>query len=254
MERHNPLLDPRPDDPIEEVHAYARDLAYLVLQYEWRFGWGLPHYHQLHDGTIMGKNHQTFLEKWGKGSLEDEKTPIRPNYATLESLEYIKTRLNSNNALNYLLTSKAFQLLDKPIQPPFIFISYRRMESSAFALLIESRLRFVGIPNVFIDKNIDAGTQWEQEIEAQVRQCKTFIVLIGSETLKSPMVRKEIQWAEEQGARIIPIWHNGHSLEDEKDCPPIVSSSNDIRVEGLAAKHYETAINELLNTLGYRTY
>jgi hypothetical protein len=65
------------------------------------------------------------------------------------------------------------------------------------------------------------------------------------------MVLKEIQWAENAGCRIISIWH-GCSID--ATAPEVLRTHHAIQVTGESALEYETAVNQLLNALGYRTY
>jgi hypothetical protein len=280
QQRHNPLLDPRPDDPIEQIHAYARDLAYLTLYGDYpSVMMDLPtneiflskqeisnHFNRKWGGFVHEKylteeqiktalGHRT--ESADKEGHIVEIRKVNPSLALLESWDNLQVRppTKERQQHTYKLTTKAFQLLEKPSRPPSIFISYRREESSAFALLIESRLLNVGALNVYLDKNIRAGEDWEQHLEHTIRQCKILIVLISTKSLnQTGMIEKEVAWAVETGCDIISIWHNKHRMQNEKNYPSILAKKQFIVVEDESAKHYETAINELLNTLGYRTY
>ncbi|NDJ76094.1 MAG: TIR domain-containing protein, partial [Chloroflexi bacterium] len=88
-------------------------------------------------------------------------------------------------------------------------------------------------------------------IKDTIKQSKFFVCLIGPKTLDSEMVRQEIQWAEESGCMIISIWH-GCEIGD--DCPEVLRERQAIQVTGESAREYETAVNTLLNSLGYSTY
>lgn len=269
----NPLELSAPTDPVQRVHAYARDLAYLAIHGELsaRIVWGIaglsdnPHEPRL--GYPDTTNRYYFREKWGA-----ETAKFSPFLDLLASYGYIliggetlpgtgSAQLwgheelqadKSHHVVTYLLSPKAFQLLERPATPPTVFISYKRKESSAFALLIEARLRMAGVDAVFIDKSIPAGEKWHGELETRIKSAQTFISLIGPETLASPMVQKEIAWAVEASCRIISIWHNNCTMPD--DCPGELKDRQYIVVADESAKGYETAINELLNSLGYRTY
>lgn len=266
----NPLLAPRPDDPIERVHEYARDLAYLIATGEVDDLQGRSPHQMVSTAEAINQ----FSLKWGgyvldtyltaeqKEKAADSKSELSsgtyykllvpgPSFSTLVSFGYM---MNVANAWH--LTEKAFALLEKPAVAPSTFISYRRAESSALALLIEARLRLVGVRDVFIDKNITAGEDWAQRLEDTIRACQVFIVLVGAHTLNAPaaVVEKEIALAVESNCRIISLWHNGHHLKHEKNYPSVLDKRQFIVVEHESARHYEMAINELLNSLGYRTY
>ena len=142
-------------------------------------------------------------------------------------------------------------MLEKPLAPLSVFISYKRDESSAFALLLQCRLRSVGL-DPFLDLNIAPGEDWSMYLEDRIQQSAYFISLLGPTTLDSPYVRQEIVWALENGPRtIIPVWHN--SFSDQDDHPELKEalSRNAIIVENENVEAYNNAVNKLLNFLGY---
>jgi hypothetical protein len=241
------LQQPRPDDPLEKIHDYARDLAYMALQgvisAEMRVGargWkGDPRYESELDSPDL----VAFRNKWWASD-----TFAGPDFGLLASYEYVTVpELDV-----YLLTAQALALLQKPAGKPMVFISYRRKDSSAFALLVEARLRLVGVDSIFIDKNIQAGEIWHERLAEIIGQCQHFICLVGPNTLTSPVIADEIRAAVAAGCRIISVWHAGQSMDDQT--PADLRKRHAISVTGESAREYETAISELLNTLGYRTY
>lgn len=273
----NPLHLPRPNDQIQQIHDYARDFAYLYLQNPW------IELHRVHQLFELDFHQIEFIRKWGGSlaSLSDEDwaqiesagimkratfdpDSLQPIVSVdrdiLESFGYLRSRVTSSGDTMFVPTQKAFELLDKPLKPPSIFISYRRSESSAFALLIESRLRLVGVTEVFIDRDIPGGSDWERHIRERIGNAQTFIVLVGAGTLTNAngWVEKELDWAvEAKCQRIIPIWHNQHTIEKQQNSghlPAVLSSSQGYTLKAETALEYETAVNWLLNTLGYRTY
>lgn len=166
-----------PEDYISRIRELARDLAFGVTNNWWgaRFPIDLP---------FNGQAFSNWLgAKWKpKGSHENI-----PSIDTLIAFGY------AEDTGNHLcrLTQRAYELLDKPATPPSVFISYRRSESSALGLLIEARLKMVGNPNPFIDKNLVAGDEWHGELQAKVQNCRYFVCLIGKTTLDSPMYSKK---------------------------------------------------------------
>lgn len=224
----NPLEQPLPEDPIARVHRLARDLAYGAVHNMWNAqiittnGWadGIPRY----------------LRLWGGK---------HPNVYLLSSFAY----LSKQGPGEYILTEKAFALLERPAITPSVFISYRRSESSAFGLLVEARLKMAGVQNPFLDKNLVPGDEWIQLLEQCIRQCQFFILLVGPITLESAYVQQEITWAMQSGANIIPIWHNGFS--GAQNYPIELETKNAIRVKEESAEEYELAIIRLLSRLGY---
>jgi hypothetical protein len=249
----NPLEQPRPDDLVDQIRAFARDLAYGVTIGAWE--------HDLYympggvflqavnneANQVYEANFQDLENKW-RGSRFYVDAPRALWLDLLQTFGYVKRETPDYSTL----TPEAFDLLKGPIVAPTIFISYRRGESSAFALLIEARLRIVGVSEVFIDKSIQAGDDWHGRLQQTIQSCKVFVCLIGPTTLDSEWVRTELQWAVEAGCTIISIRHGGYDFTD--GAPQILRDRQSIEVTGESAKEYEVAVNELLNSLGYRTY
>lgn len=149
------------------------------------------------------------------------------------------------------LEKNAYDLLQAPLAPPSVFISYQRSASSALGLLIVARLKAVGIPNPFIDMNIEGGDEWQRRIENTIQGSRYFILLLAPGTLeRSEWVRYEIKTAQAvPGMTIIPIWHNGYRGEGMQAAG--LSERNAIRIVEEHTDQYELAMIKLLNALGY---
>ena len=147
------------------------------------------------------------------------------------------------------ITTKAISLLDE-VEPSTIFISYKRSESSAFALLVLARLKEYNL-EPFVDMSLRAGEDWHPALENHIKSRDYLIVLVGKETLKSEVTVKEIQWAIQYQKSIIPIWHNGFEFDENEaqDIPSEVAigRKHAIKVFEESALGYNTAIVELLN-------
>jgi len=141
--------------------------------------------------------------------------------------------------------------LEQPASPQEVFISYKHDQSSAFALLVEARLRLAGNQNPFLDKSINAGDEWEPLLEKKVQESKFLVCVIGEKTLESEWVKKEIGWAEEAGATIISIWHG---CDIDENTLPALKARHRIKVMAENATEYEVAISKMLNAMGYATY
>ena len=242
----HPFEQPPPEDPIKRVRAFAYDLAYGVAQGFWDV-----------EFPVRGRGRQTIwhinAEKVWEGKnpgdvlLQEKWNHNPPSPGLLIALDYL-AHLGGDQ---YSLTAKSLSLLEAPPRPPNVFISYKHDQSSAFALLIEARLKIAGNPNPFLDKNILAGEEWRGHLDSTIKQSQYFVCLIGPETLKSKMVLQEIAWAEEANCRIISIWH-GCAIGN--DSPEVLKQRQVIQVAGESALEYETAVNQLLNSMGYSTY
>jgi hypothetical protein len=254
---------PSPDATLSErVELLARALAFGVFIDQWS-----PKIAVVTEGgvkeiwnSVGHASYKAQLNYYLKYSWYDN----YPQIAFLEAFGYVREigKINWTVMLDltiiateYILTPKAFALLEKPSAPPSVFISYRRNDSSALGLLIVARLQAKGIPNPFIDMNIAPGDVWHAQLEEIIKDSKYFISLLGKEPF-SEMVEKEIRWASETPNLIyIPIWHSGYSPEKlqlvHPDIRDFVASANAIRVKEESAEEYNNAMVQLLNRLGY---
>lgn len=228
---------------LDRVQDFARDLAFGATQGLWHT--------QVHWRKLLNPDISTHSKVFADS--------LRPKWGTdfpaeflLLSFGYLQDYGSESGYSVYLLTEKAFRLLEQPSAPPNVFISYRRSESSPFGLLIEARLRLAGNPNPFIDKNLVPGAEWNEQLRLQIRQCRYFVGLIGQTTLDSAHVMQEIAWAAESDCTLISVWHNGARMS--ASAPAVLHKRHAITVTEENALGYETAVNQLLNSMGYSTY
>ncbi len=158
---------------------------------------------------------------------------------------------------SFNLSEKALRLADEPATNLEVFISYRRKESSEFALLLESRIRCETNASPFVDHNLKPGEEWHAKLEEKIANSDAFICLIAPGTLCSPFVQKEIKWAlneyEIRNRLIIPVWHKGYASKANSKCDRISYRFQAVQVQVESAKNYNSAIDEVLNRLGYST-
>lgn len=191
-----------------------------------------------------------------RGALKDyeehrwaDDIPTR-SFSLLQGHGYVETGLTANGKRNYRLSQAAFDLLQEI--PPFnVFISYTHQESSAFALLLITKLRQYGI-QPFCDMSLVPGEDWHPELEKQIMKCEHFIVLVGKETRNSGPTIKEVKWALENKKIVIPIWHNGFKLKLDEwtrvndDVVEAIERKHAVIVEKESAAGYNAAVTELL--------
>ena len=154
----------------------------------------------------------------------------------------------------FLLTEKCLSL-SKPRAK--VFISYRRDESTTFALLLEARIKQETNAKPFLDKNLQPGEEWHGVLEGKIREAGAFICLLGKKSLDSEFVRKEIQWAldSRDNKLIIPVWHNQFD-EQQKEYRELVKDinhNNAVIIHNEGADEYDAGVNKILNRLGYST-
>lgn len=252
----NPLEQSAPADTIDRVREFARDLAYGVARGYWgtRFS-VVPYAGGRQDWEIFGDEghfRPYVSEKWAGEP---------PNIDILLSFEYVVVYEEKQYHKNYMLTGKSFQLLEAPYTAPSVFISYRRKEASALALLVEARLKLADRDNdVFVDKDIPIGEDWEAALRDRVASSRYFVSLIGPSTLESEHVQDEITWALEADRKIITMTLPGFNFQayvapDDRVRGLIeqLSAIQSIPVKSESAEDYDSAVRKLLNTLGYST-
>jgi hypothetical protein len=247
----NPLELPAPEDPIQQVHDLARDLAYGAIHNIWAA-----------EISVIMFGASEHWAAFSRGVEDSEVYPIlkyldqkwknqQPSARLLLSFGYFLLIRQSEDSDFYLLTEKAFALLQKPATPPSVFISYRQVESSALGLLIESRLKLVDSNiNVFIDKLIEPSEDLRERIHQAILQCRYFVCLLGPTTLEnSPMVKEEIALARRLKRTVFPICHNGYKVDDNYRA--LLDDTKAFVIEPESAEEYELAMIKLLNGMGY---
>jgi tetratricopeptide (TPR) repeat protein len=85
-----------------------------------------------------------------------------------------------------------------------VFVCYVR-EDGEFALHMGQKLKERGIP-VWIDQwNIPAGADWDQTIDAAIRDCSHFLIVLSPLAVASHEVRSEYHAALEEKKPIVPV-------------------------------------------------
>ena len=168
---------------------------------------------------------------------------------------FVSQESMSRFGAEYMLTANAFLLVEET-ESEKIFISYKRSESSAFALLVMTMLKNAGL-NPFLDLALIPGEDWSSGLKGRIKSADYFVLLLGANTLRSKVVQEEITWAFESNKIIMPIWHGGfeYSSGDWEDIPlkldKLLSATHTIRVLEENPLAYYNAILELLNRLGF---
>ena len=84
------------------------------------------------------------------------------------------------------------------------FISYSRADSS-FAVRLAKNLKSAGF-DIWLDQlDIPTGARWDDEVEAALEACKTFLIILSPESLESQNVKDEIGYAIDSGKEILPV-------------------------------------------------
>ncbi len=86
-----------------------------------------------------------------------------------------------------------------------VFVSYKR-EQIEFAQPLESKLKEAGF-DVWMDRDIPAGTEWRNTIDEEIRKSIALIVIMTPEAKESEYVTYEWAFAYGAGVRVIPLIH-----------------------------------------------
>ena len=85
-----------------------------------------------------------------------------------------------------------------------VFFSYAR-EDGDFARRLASDLRSAGV-NLWIDQlDIRPGEHWDSAIEAALKECPSFLIILSPQSVVSQNVKDEVHFALEEGKKILPI-------------------------------------------------
>jgi hypothetical protein len=86
------------------------------------------------------------------------------------------------------------------------FLSYARLDQ-AFALRLAKDLEAAGV-DVWVDQlHIGVGQNWDRGVEAAIRACEGFIIVLSPQSVASENVADEVNVALDGGKQIIPILH-----------------------------------------------
>jgi TIR domain len=243
---------PLPSNPIARVRSLARELAEGVSYGLWDYKMPVEFNHDTGKVSFLDEQQNFalmlyFLQRWNQHP---------PNLQLAKHLGYLEGGHYTTHGkqTDFIIQPKSFDLLEEA-DPKTIFISYKRSESSAFALLIEQSLIQSGM-SPFLDKQLQAGDDWHAELEKRIEQSDYLIIILGQETLKSVVTVREITWAIKYNTGIIPIWHNSFSFDSDDwehlnpKISEVINNKHAIRVLEENPLLYDTALRELLNRFG----
>lgn len=241
---------PLPENPMAQIRTMARELAEGVSYGLWNFRMFVEFDND--SGKVSVIDHQRdfslmvyFLQRWNEHP---------PNLQLAKHIGYLEAgnEVTLRGQEVFIIQPKCFDLLEET-DPDTIFISYGRADSSAFALYILEKLNQFGL-DAFLDIQLEVGESWHGELQKQVENVDVLVLLIGSKTLKSEWVQKEIRWAKDN--EIYPIWQPSFVKRRKKwegvpdDIIQILQATQAITISGEEPQHYVTAISQLFNRFG----
>lgn len=239
-----------PTNPMARIETYARELAEGAAHGLWSTefnGFAVSYEGRRVNSPQEMVIYQYVEARWG----DFENTPA---YDLLVQNGYLSFFQRSQYEPIYTITKSAFDLLTT-VDAANIFISYKRSESSSFALLVSHVLQNAGL-NPFVDMQLEAGSDWRNQLHDSIRNADYFVLLLAPTTLQSEVSVQEIEWAMGAGTVIVPIWHRGFTFDanDWKHLSEVVreliADTHTIRVTEENPLAYNSALTELLNRFG----
>ncbi|MFM9500357.1 toll/interleukin-1 receptor domain-containing protein [Streptomyces galilaeus] len=145
----------------------------------------------------------------------------------------------------------------------FVFINYRRRDTSAYAGWLHHRLTgHLGAPNIFKDlDSVPAGTDFTTHIAEAIAKCDVLLALVGANWnaesaggipslhAKNDWVRKEIESALSQGKEIIPILVEGAKLPSPVTLPQSLQGLLSKQALTLSADSFDDDFRRILSAI-----
>lgn len=132
--------------------------------------------------------------------VPDAVNPVLSRALAKEPTQRYPTVTNFTQEFNQALNAQAGHL----------FISYSRRDTD-YAQQLKDDLRENGLP-VWIDDQIEHGSQWFNEINAAIETCTAFVVIMSPDAEASEWVQKEILLAKRYEKPIFPVLLRGQEF------------------------------------------
>ncbi|MDW7690408.1 TIR domain-containing protein [Flammeovirgaceae bacterium SG7u.111] len=87
------------------------------------------------------------------------------------------------------------------------FISYSRSHSLSFAAKLHQKLQLQGTQVWFDKVNIPSGDDFQERINAGIRDAQNFLFVMSPTSITSPYCLAELEYAAKSGKRIFPLLH-----------------------------------------------
>jgi hypothetical protein len=145
-----------------------------------------------------------------------------------------------------------------------IFISYRRDDSSGYAVGLYDRLtRHFRRDQIFMDISaIEPGADFVEDIKKAVSACDVLIVVIGRQWLTitddsgrrrldnpEDFVHLEIATALNRGVRVMPVLVQGAPMPSEQDLPDALAKLARLQAVELSITHWDYDMRSLIKAL-----
>ena len=180
-------------------------------------------------------------------NYQSSKTRIELMQQKLYFTQKIKSIENQIEMLNKKLNMEGVEEPEKTAAPkiyegdnPYVFISYAHMDKEIVYDIIAS-LQCHGV-RVWYDSGLRAGDEWPEEIGDHIARASAVVIMLSSNAIGSKFVRKEINFADEEKKKIIPV------LLD--DCQLTVGIKLQLGIVQIINKNQTDFINKLGRACG----
>src|SRR5262249_47720059 len=151
---------------------------------------------------------------------------------------------------------------------PFIFVSYRRDDTSPYALSLKAELEHrLRAAFVFVDlQRIQATDRWSDVLDDALRRARVLIVMIGSRWMQcedctdrprlfgdDDWVRKEVlRFMTTRPGDVLPLLIDHAIMPEAADLPPDIAGIAKIQAAKLDTPHWRNCIETVCQTLASR--
>ncbi len=198
VQEYLPFIPNAADASDEELSQYRTVPRDNLMRLYFKHRWAAPIFDQFPEYSVL----------FTRGYL----TPTKDLYDRVDGVQ---------------LLAPAFELLDET-EPANVFISYKRSESSALALLVLARLKEIGL-QPFVDMSIEPGSNWRDFLKERIDASDYVVVLIGHNGFQY----RTADW------QLLP------------DIDRLLSDTHTIIVQTESAGGYNAALTELANRFGF---
>lgn len=146
-----------------------------------------------------------------------------------------------------------------------IFINHRHVDALWVGRLVDALTPLFGAPELYVDRQLEPGDLWPQELEAALQRCDALVAVIGPgwaqlqdaqgrRRLDDPgdWVRREIETALARGVLIVPVFLDGCAVPAEAELPASLQPLCQRQGQALRTSDWEHDLQLLAGTLAQR--
>lgn len=146
-----------------------------------------------------------------------------------------------------------------------IFVNHRHADALWVGRLVDALTPLFGAAGLYVDRQLEPGDLWPQELDDALQRCDALIAVIGEgwvrmvdaqgrRRLDDPRdwVRREIETALARGVLILPVFLDGCAVPSEADLPASLQPLCQRQGQALRTSDWEHDLQLLAGTLAQR--